>query len=827
MHFFNRLGVIIAVAGVLGSMAVSLDAHTKKGDKFLKQGRKAQLAKDWDTALDFYEKALDEDPSDIAYRMVVRRTRFQVGQMHLTKGRELRRQGKLDAALAEFQKSYTVDPSSSVAEQELRRTYQMIKRREEEKKRGKSKAKGETGETIGLTPAERAWREAQKRIASIEPVPTLKPITPRLNALKINNQSTRVLYETVCKLAGINVIFDPEFQPPPKKQSLDLSNTTLEDALRYLSILTKTFWKPLSENTIFVTNDNVTKRRDYQEMVVQVFYLKNVTKVQQLQEIATAVRSLTDIRRTFTYNEQNAILVRGTQDQVALAEKLIHDLDKPRAEVVVNVIVMEVNRNRTRNLAASIMSGTKAGLKLPLSFSLGNSVSVPTTSTGTGTGTTTSTTSSSGTNINLGQLGKLRPEDWKISLPNALLQALMSDSTTRILQEPQLRAADGQKASLKLGDRYPYATGSFQPGVGAVGVSPLVSTQFQFADVGVNVDLTPKIHGDNEISMHIEIDISAINGTVNLGGLSQPIIGQRKITEDIRVRNGQVTLLGGLTQHSKTKSNAGVPILSDIPIIKWFGFTNRSSERKQGDLLIALIPHIVREPEISAENLRGVAAGSDQVVRLRYAPPPVEQKPAPPPIGAGTPVAPPLPSGKPGPVPSTPATGKPAPAAPQPIPPTPPAVKPATAAPHPPPAPGGVATLLRFNPPAVQAKTGRTFSVALVLENGTDIFNAPMRFHFDPKVLRLKQVSRGTLLAGDGKQVIFTRNIFNSTGNASIVLNRLPGSGGVSGTGTLVTLTFEAIHPGTTRVTIPALTIRNSEMQPAPVTAPSLRVTVE
>ena len=207
MRFFNRLGVIIAVAGVLGGMAVSLDARTKKGDKFLKQGRKAQLAKDWDTALEFYEKALDEDPSDIAYLMVVRRTRFQVGQIHLKKGRELRRQGKLDEALAEFQKSYTVDPSSSVAEQELRRTYQMIKRREEEKKRGKGKAKGETGEVIGLTPAERAWGEAQKRIASIESVPTLKPITPRLNTLKINNQVIMILAELFVKREGFRYYF--------------------------------------------------------------------------------------------------------------------------------------------------------------------------------------------------------------------------------------------------------------------------------------------------------------------------------------------------------------------------------------------------------------------------------------------------------------------------------------------------------------------------------------------------------------------------------------------------------------------------------------------
>jgi general secretion pathway protein D len=566
-------------------------------------------------------------------------------------------------------------------------------------------------------------------------------------------------------------------------------------------VLTKTFWKPLSENTIFVTDDNVTKRRDHEEMVVKVFYLENITKVQDLQEIATAVRSVTDIRRFFPYNAQNALVVRDTIDKVLLAEKLIRDLDKPLPEVVVDVIVMEANRSRTRDLAAAIMSAGKAGLSIPVTYAPGGrapATGQDGTSTGVGTGTGTGSGSTS-VLTPLGQIGKLTENDWSATLPGALLQALMTDRLTRILQRPQVRAADGQKASLRLGDRFPYATGSFQPGVGAIGVSPLVSTQFQFADVGVNVDITPKIHGDSEISMHVEIEISAVRDRIDVGGLSQPVIGQRKVTADIRVRDGEVTLLGGLSQDQTTRSRSGFPGLGDIPLIRWLGFSTDSKERNEGELLIALIPRIVRRPEIEEVNLRGVAAGTDQVVKVTMLPP-AEGAPAAPVKPAPAPAEPPAPEAE-----KPPREEPPKPAEPE--------------------APAGAR--LRFNPAQVSVKRGATFTVALALENATDVFNVPIRIKFDPRMLRLNEVERGGLFVADGQEAIFTRNILNDTGDAAVILNRMPGTRGISGSGTLVNLVFQAVEAGATEVRLAEITVRNSEMGPIPVEAPVLAVKIE
>src|SRR6516165_5406687 len=206
--------------------------------------------------------------------------------------------------------------------------------------------------------------------------PELKPVIRQVPTLKMNNQPPRILYETVAKLAGINVAFDSQYTPPPRGFSVELGSSTVEQAFDQLAIYTHTFWKPISSNTIFVTEDNVTKRRDYEDQVVKVFYVTNATSVQEFQEIATAIRTVGDIRRVYTYNAQKAMVVRGTVDQVALAEKLIRDLDKPKSEVVVELIFMEANSARTRDLAAALATAGTAGINIPILFTPRNQLTV-------------------------------------------------------------------------------------------------------------------------------------------------------------------------------------------------------------------------------------------------------------------------------------------------------------------------------------------------------------------------------------------------------------------------------------------------------------------
>ena len=307
-----------------------------------------------------------------------RRAHFEASQVHVQEGLKLKKAGELEKSpRGVSEKAYASDPSSTIALQELKEITTML----DEKRRGNLKP----GE-IPLSPVEKARKESVAMIESLLPVPELKPVTNKITLLKMNNQPPKVLYETVGKLAGINVLFDPSYQAG-KNANLDLTNVTLSEALDYIALLTKTFWKPVGPNAIFVTDDNVTKRRDYEDEVVKVFYLKNPTTVQEFQEIITAVRSVTDVRRMFTYNAQNAVMVRDTVDKVALVEKLLRDMDKPKAEVVVDMIVMEVNSDRSRTIAAGLVSGGTTGLAMPIAFSPSNPVLQGTGNTGTsGTG---------------------------------------------------------------------------------------------------------------------------------------------------------------------------------------------------------------------------------------------------------------------------------------------------------------------------------------------------------------------------------------------------------------------------------------------------------
>ena len=780
----NRLAAVLTAAALLAS---PLAAGTRKGDKLLAEGRKAEIEREFDKALELFEQALGTDPMDGAYRLAVTRVRFQAGQKHLDAGQNLRKQGKLEEALREFQQAYAIDPSSMLAEQELRRTMQMIER---------EKKKASPPEDRGLTPAQQAKKEIEERVSQLADVPELKPINPQINNLKMSSQPPKILFETVGKLAGINVLFDQEYvdQTQARRYSIDLASSTLEEALNYIGLLTKAFWKPLSANAIFVTADNVTKRRDYEEHVTRVFYLQNMTSPQELTEVMTAMRTVTEVRKVMPYNGQNAIIVRGTADQIELAEKVLNDLDKPKAEVMVDVFIIETQKGRIRDLVATPANGTSPGLSFPINF-VGGGGTTPLSGSSSGTDTGTATLGP----LRLGDLRKLNANDFAVPIPNYLLSALLSDNQSKVINQPQARVMDGQKASLKLGQKYPYATGSFQPGIGTVGVSPLVSTQFQLLDIGVNLDITPRIHGTDEVSMQVEAEVSGIAGTVDVGGLKQPIISSRKVSHIIRVKEGEVTLVGGLMSSSDTKTRSGIPFLMDIPGIGRL-FQSEHIDQQQNDIIVALIPHIVRTQDINAENLKPVASGTESIWKLTRARPTASAAPRP---GAEL---------------QTPASATPSQIAQ--------ALQPAPS-PAPSPMPPPAATRVVLKPSATEATVGAPVTVEINIENAANLFSAPMRLKFDTSVLKLVEVSKGAFMGNDGQQVTFNEVKIDNPGGAVINLNRFPGAGGISGSGNLVTLKFQAVGKGSTNIAFDELILRDNKLALINAQAPTATITVK
>ncbi len=566
-----------------------LAAGCPKGQQDYTQGEKANNLSDFDDAYVYFQKALKTDPNNASYRIKVDQARFDASTMHMQRGYALRKQGDLQAALSEFQRALFIDPGSAVAGQEIQRTVDRI-----------------AENSSAAEAASRPEPEAGEAPLASAP-PELKPLSNAPITMTYSNEA-KMVYDTVGKLAGLTVIYDPDFVA--KQIKGQLNNVTLEQALDIVSLQAKAFWKPVTENIIFVIPDQPQKRRDYEEEVVKTFYLGNTVQPQDITEIVTGLRQLLDMKRLQQLNSQNAIIARDTPDKLALAEKMIKDIDKAKPEVVIQVEVVQARTDRMR--ALGILPGQTASAAI-----------VPaTTTSNTTTGTTTSSTSSTAGTITLSQLRGLTNSDVVLTIPSITANAVLTDTYTKIIQNPEIRSIDGQPAKLRVGDKVPVATGSFQAGVGvgstggAGVVNPLVNTQFQYLDVGVNVDITPRVHPNHDISMKVKVEVSSVTGTSTIGGIQQPIISQRTIEHDIRLKEGEVSVLGGLFEKDDTRTLNGWPGVAKIPFLRYF-FSEDSTDKQDNEVLIVLTPHIVRMPEWTKANLQSMYSGTETNVQVK------------------------------------------------------------------------------------------------------------------------------------------------------------------------------------------------------------------
>ena len=835
MRLISRL----ALALLALSFAVPV-ATAESPRSLYNKGKNAEARQDYEAAYNFYKQAYDKKPQELRYRVKYERLRFLAAASHIHKGQELRDQGKLQEALAEFQKASEMDPASFVAKQEAQRTKELI---EERANPGASQ-----------NPTAPKPDMLHKRIEDAEGPLDLAPIQDQAVIMRLSGDS-KVMYQTIAKLAGINVLFDPDYQSR-QMAPLDLNGVTLQQALSMLALESNTFWRPVTANTIFVAADTPAKRKQLEQNVIKTFYLSNYSQPSDLQDVVNILRQILDVQRVLPNNSQGAVIIRGTPDQVAMAEKIVEDFDKAKPEVIVDVAILQVRRDKLRNLGFQPPTSGAIQLK-PATVTTTTSSNGTTTTTN---GTTTTTTTNNNGVLSLNDFKNLNANNFSVSIPQATLDFLYSDSNSKLLQNPQIRASDGQKATLKIGDRIPIATGSFQPGIGGVGINPLVNTQFQYLDVGVNIDVTPRVHGNNEVSLKVALDISSQTGSTNIGGIQQPIISQRKVEHDIRLKEGEVNLLGGIFEDQDTRSIAGVPGLAQIPILKYF-FGRDSVERTENEIVFVLIPHIVRGFDISEFNTRPIDVGTGNAIDLRRS---VTRTPA----AGAQPVAPttPPPQGPPrsGMTPISPVNGSTVPAATteaaasgttqassgQAGPPTAAApanggMQPATGTQNPAAGPSAFSTngtpnasgtageaasaasgpvSLRFDPPAVTTPANGTFSVNVVLTGGKDIYSVPIQLSYDPQHLQLLNIASGDLLSRDNQPVALVHRDDNGTLVASAT--RPPGSQGVSGTGTVFTITWQAKAPGNSVLSITRPGARNSAQQPVAVSGSQMMVSV-
>jgi general secretion pathway protein D len=777
----GRPGIAIRHAGICAiSLAMLVLTGCPKGNYEYNEGKKSEATNDYDSAVIHYDRALKSDPLNTEYKLKLMRLRFEAGQYHVDQGRKLREMGNLQLALAEFQKALMIDPTSPIAQQEIKNTMDALAKNAAER-----------------APQPAAPEEQPKTMAG---PPQLKPLSRAPINLKMTNDS-RVIFDTVAKLAGLTVVFDPDFTS--RRIAAELTDVTLEQALDIVALESKAFWKPVTNDIIFVAPDQAQKRRDYEEEVVRTIYLRNTILPQDLTEIVNGLRQLLDLRRVQQFNAQNAIIVRDTPDKVMLAEKIVNDIDKPKAEVVVQFSVLQARRDRIRDL------GINPGTSASLTFTPPNATTTNSNATNNGTNNGTSTNNNNA-GLTLSQLRSVGTGDYSITLPSATATALLTDSQTRIIDDPEIRMVDGQDAKLRIGDRVPVATGSFQAGVGvgATGaggsiVNPLVNTQFQYLDVGVIVDVTPRIHSDNrEVSLKLSVEVSSVTGQQNIGGISQPVISTRKIEHDVRLQDGEVNILGGLIERTNSRSISGWPGLSNIPFLRYFTSDERVENEDQ-EVLIVVTPHIIRIPNITAENLRSIASGTDTNPEIR-----LESVVMTPPVQAAANRA--AAAGAQG---QTPAAATPGAAPGAQVPGAPPAEAPAAGAAAPT-APGVPMPQLIFEPASASVKAGETTTIGVVVQGAQDLYSIPMLMQYDPKIISVEDVRQGGFLSGGQQPIAVVQRVDKERGQAIVSATRMPNTPGVSGSGTIFGVVVRGVGAGTSTLSILQVNARDSQQRP-------------
>jgi len=715
-----------------------------KGTQAFERAQKAELNHQLDAAHEQYDKAQHQDPKNAEYQLKTYQMRSEAAQFHVRQGITHLEHHENELAQAEFETALKIDPSFILARQELEYTRRLTASAPQPQQPS-SPLREQESKSESPSQASQSMITANEQL--MQQPPSLNPLSREPITLKMY-EDAQLVFRTIGKLAGVNVIFDPEF--PDRKISIDLTNVTIQQALEVACIEAKAFWKPLTSNIIMILPDTSAKRRQEEEQVLKKIYLHHAQTQQELTDITTGLQQMLELHHVQAVPRDNAIIIRDTPAKVLLASRLIQDSDRGRPEVVVQISVLQARRDRARSLG--IQPGSSTSLVFAPVSPLGPAGAV-----------------------SLDKLSQISSGDFALTIPSATAAALMSDSTTRIIQNPQVRVSDGESARLRVGDRVPVATGSFQA---TAGLGPVVNTQFQYVDVGVNIDLVPHVHPDHSVSMKLAVEVSSLNGRVNIGGIDQPVISQRRIEHEIRLQEGEVSILGGLVEHSQNKSVTGWPGLSRLPLLRYL-FSGEDVSNSENEVLIVVTPKLVRSRDFESESLQALSVGTDSELMVRSAQdalaPEAVNLQENSPVQASTAVTP---------------------------------VKDDS---------GEVQPGLSLEPATLAIKKGEMGTIKVRVDNIHDLFSASLLFRYDPQLLSVEDVRHGDFLSGGTQEVAIVQRIDKDKGQAAIFSTRQPNTAGVDGTGTLLTLIVKRLADGPASLQVAEAGTRNARQKIFPV----------
>src|SRR3954466_7274147 len=535
-----------------------------------RHGRDAERRKDYDRAVVEYNKAVRQNPDDADARMALERSKIRASQDHFYRARRFAALGKLDQAMVEYEVASELNPTNGDIDEELRSTRNKLRAKIAVAREGKTELQTIIERARDLPPPGLDLPQGVKMPAS----------------LTFRDAASRDVFTAIARLANISLIFDAAFRDTPV--SVDLRNATLEDALATVAGATRTFFRVAAAKTVIVIPDTPAKRREYEEEIVRTFYLSNA----DLKETMDLLRMVLDARRISPTTALNALTIKDSPERIAAAGRVISAIDKARPEVIIDVELIEVDRTKLAEYGLQIASPGSPGIN--------GSVSIANGATG----------------ITLSALRNLSQSDILLAnLPSLYYRLLKSDTNTRTLANPQLRTTDGVGAQARFGEQVPVPVTIFAP-IATGGVSQQPITSFNYQNIGVNIDITPRTHHDDDVSLNLKIAITNISGT-GFGNL--PTFGNREINTIITLRDGETNMLAGLIRDEERKAVDGVPGLSDLPLVGHL-FAHNTKSTTQTDIILTLTPHIIRVLDLSEADLRPFRVGRDSLAPIAELP---------------------------------------------------------------------------------------------------------------------------------------------------------------------------------------------------------------
>jgi general secretion pathway protein D len=785
----------VLASGVLAGCAAQKSFH---------QAEEAASRQNWDQAVLAYSKAIALDPRNTGYQIALERAKLKASAEHFDKAKRYASSAQWDLAVAEYQQTLLLNPGNQHAADELDKALVMIRRRDEQ-----------------ASPMDRLKDQA-KRDSLAPPKLSAKSNVPI--QVQFKEKPIGQIFDVIGKVSQINFIYDDKTDLN-KPMTIEIGSVTLEKALDILMLQTKNFYKVIDEHTLLIAPDNRQKRQELEDEVIRTFYLSSA----ETKQVVSVIRTLLNSRQVAENDQLNSVSIKDTPDKVAIAEKLIDANDKSKGEVIIDVQLMEIKRTTLETLGIDLSSK-----QLTLSYQ------------GIQPGNT----------IPLNSLSALKQKgNWLIGpVPAVVINFLKSVTDSKSIAQPQIRVTEGEKAEIVIADRVPIPNTSFNSSQ-TIGGNVVPITSFTYQNVGITLQIEPRVHHNKEVSLKVQVEVSNIAGSTTVGAgegaQTVPIIGTRQVQTVIRLRDGETNLLAGLIKKDDSVGKSGVAGITDIPGIGDV-FSTKNIDRSDIDIVLSLTPYIIRIPDITEDDLQTLWVGTEDNMRLRgpvrgvmgvspfaepeEVAPPVEFAPNPakatlppvnPPAAAadkGAPGAPavgvvehdrstaPAPVPVPIPVPSSPAPTSPAPAPA----PTAPAEPPAEQQPpadenagggeaippadenagEPKPEPSTPATV-RLVPGAPGYKVGDKVLVEVRLENGTNVGSVPFHLRYNRQVLEfVPPAAQGPFLGSDGGNTVFLATPSAGGGEIVVGLSRLGGGDGVSGSGTLATFQFQAINAG-------------------------------